>query len=137
MATRSTITVNCDFVEIHLYRHWDGYPECTGRHLAHVLRCLKSLTAEELVSKLVQSTESAPNGSGRHQFTSDASDHGDREWHYEITLHPREEPQIAVHHRPIGEEMRKEFEGPLHSYRGWIADRLRPFFACIRQRRAA
>ncbi|WP_306150697.1 hypothetical protein [Roseovarius sp. MMSF_3281] len=133
MATRSTITVKTNRLTVHLYRHWDGYPECTGRHLAWAMNNLESLSAEELVGTLITAKEGQPFGSGRYEFTTRASDHGDTEWHYEITLHHREEPKVEVWHRPIGESYFLAFNAPLHGYRKWMAGRMRTFIARIKQ----
>lgn len=135
MATRSTITIESDRAKVQLYRHWDGYPEATGRHLAWALRSTASLTIEELTVRLLSSCEGEPHASGKYEIT--CGSHGDTQWHYAIRLRHREEPEIAVFHRPIGEKFQHVGTYCLGEYRSWILNRFRPFLARIRAMRRA
>lgn len=133
MSTRSTITIKSAFKRVDLYRHWDGYPEATGRHLARVLRQIEHRrTPEALVVALLTSAEGEPFGAGRYELTDRAEAHGDREWHYEITLHHDQEPELRVFHRPIGEAMYLAHSSWLSDYRVWISHRLSAFVARIK-----
>lgn len=130
MATRSTITISefCNITalefnrSVNLYRHWDGYPECTGLHLAHAARGATSI--EEIVAKLLTEGEGSPHGGGRYEFTGAPEMHADREWHYEITTRYGKQPLIRVEEHPIGEDMLVVFNGDISEYRKWIKDRL-------------
>jgi hypothetical protein len=136
MATRSTITLNGHYnTQVHIYRHWDGYPECTGRHLAHVAR--NASTIEAIAAKLFAAKEGTPLGAGRYEFTRHASEHGDREWHYEIRPRGDLPALIRVIECPIGGEDREVFSGDLPTYRSWIAARYRRMIAQWKARKAA
>ena len=76
MATRCNIQINDQNTEIWLYRHYDGYPECTGDELEEVLKDVKPESAGQLAELLV------------HNFPSDyeytTGQHGDIEYLYQI-----------------------------------------------------
>lgn len=137
MATRSTITIQSNHKRTDLYRHWDGYPAATGAHLGHVLRALPAFTQEAAVAALLMSKRGQPHGADEYELTNDANEHGDREWHYEITLHHRQEPSIRVFERPIGGGTRLAFSGGLFAFRKFAAEHLRDILRRIRARRAA
>lgn len=137
MATRATITIQSHHKRTDLYRHWDGYLAATGAHLGHVLRALPCFTQEAAVVALLTAQEGQPHGAGKYELTNRASDHSDREWHYEITLHHMQEPTIKVFERPIGGKACIVFEGGLFAFRKYVAGHLRSMLRLIRSRRAA
>lgn len=135
MATRSTITIKSDHKTAHLYRHWDGYPEATGRHLAHVVRREAGKTMEDLMVALFTAKEGTPHGSGKYEHTNRAEGHGDREWHYEITLRYNETPLVKVFWFQIGSDKPVPmFKGELVDYRNWVTARYRKMAAKFKAR---
>jgi hypothetical protein len=135
MATRSTITLIDHLNTVSFYRHWDGYPECTGRHLAHATRGADCI--EHIAAKLLGEGEGKPHGAGRYEFTAEPLMHSDREWHYEITTCYQQLATIRVLEQPIGSNMREVFCGDLTQYRAWVSDRFRAMIARYKARKAA
>ncbi len=135
MATRSTITLIDHLNTVSFYRHWDGYPECTGRHLAHAARGADCI--EHIAAKLLGEGEGKPHGAGRYEFTAEPLMHSDREWHYEITARYQKPASIKIYEQPIGGTMREVFYGDLPEYRLWVSDRFRKMIARYRARKAA
>jgi hypothetical protein len=88
MATRSTVTIYGQNKTIHLYRHWDGYPGGTGRHLAYVMRGLakEETDADKVAGLLLESRHDGPACSGTYEVTNHARNHRDSEFHYNIWL---------------------------------------------------
>lgn len=136
MATRCTITLrqvgNFRRNRIDLYRHWDGYPEATGRHLARVARNAHRI--EDIAAGLLAAKESEGFGAGRYDLTDRADMHGDTEWHYEVAMAPGDAPMVHVSHRPIGADgFNIEFAGDLPGFRFEMAHRFRAFIARIKR----
>jgi len=131
MGTRSTITLIGTFNRVNLYRHWDGYPAFTGRHLAHAVR--NATAIEGVVAKLLTEGDSEIHGAGRYEFTGEPEMHGDREWHYEITVRYQKPALIRVEEYDFNDNKTVAFEGELPEYRQWIKKHL---VALIRRHKA-
>lgn len=85
MGTRTNILIENGESRIWLYRHWDGYPSCTGKDLAEQLIADKFRATAFLASLLAKrheqaSYQSAP--SSVYELTTAL--HGDIEWFYRI-----------------------------------------------------
>ena len=135
MATRSTITLIDHRNTISFYRHWDGYPECTGRHLAYAAR--KADCIENIAAKLLGEGEGKLHGAGRYEFATDPEMYCDREWHYEITARYQKPASIKVYEQPIGGTIHEVFSGDITAYRLWIAARFGRMIARYKARKAA
>jgi len=136
MATRCTITLRHTGrfrkKSVDLYRHWDGYPEATGRHLARVAR--DATRIEDIAAALLAAKEGEGFGSGRYEITDRADMHGDTEWHYEVAMAPNEMPMVHVSHREIGaDRFTMDFAGDLSVFRIEMAHRFRAFITRIRR----
>jgi hypothetical protein len=135
MATRSTITLIDHRNTVNFYRHWDGYPECTGRHLAYAAKGANCI--EHIAAKLLGEGEGKPHGAGRYEFTGHPARHSDREWHYEITARYQKSATIRVFEQPIGGDIRLTFTGDLPAFRAWVAERYRIMIRRYKARKAA
>ena len=131
MATRSTITVRGPNANASFYRHWDGYPAWTGRHLCHVLR--DAHTLEAVAVALLTAHRESPHGGDRYELTVMPDTHDDREWHYDVRV-MRTGAHIRVYHRPIGGSMSVAFDGDLPACRRWCAGQLRDLLGRHRDR---
>lgn len=120
MATRSTITLRAPYNHANLYRHWDGYPECTGRHLAHVARGVK--TIEEMAVRLLSSREGDSGSSGKYEFGGEPDCFCGTEYHYEVYISHKGAPVFRVLHRRVGDPFHEVFKGELPEYRRWVAN---------------
>ena len=125
MGTRCTVSITSFYdVETCFYRHWDGYPEATGHHLARVLKNGETFYSEPFALALLSSKEGDDFSGGRYELTSGHKRHCDTEWRYHIKLRQHEGIAIVVHHRPLGEDWQTAFTGDLPAYRKWIAESL-------------
>ena len=80
MSTRATILVKRESLTIvHVYHHYDGYPEGLGVELAEYLPSITNWNPVELAKELVENGIEGDNG-----FENTACIHGDEEFIYVI-----------------------------------------------------
>ena len=84
---------------VTLYRHWDGYVACTGKHLADVLaepaaEAGARLTGSEVVARLLNTRDER----GRADYQLTDSVHGDVEYVYHLS-HEAGVWQVVVYER--------------------------------------
>ena len=98
MSARSTITISDQYDTFHIYRHGDGYPSAVLPDLAEALTFAWPLPRYEAGDVTAAIVRGFKTGGGNVYFTSDASAHWDREYHYDI-LGVTEEPKLDVNVR--------------------------------------
>ncbi len=86
MGTRTNIKLGT----LWLYRHWDGYPAETGRHLAQTLKQLGPYGRTKLGfanALLTEQYDKQPyEKKARQVYTLTEGEHGDIEWLYEVSF---------------------------------------------------
>ena len=99
MATRCGIKLRSEHGHpVHIYRHWDGYPECTGfdlvKHVASVVEQHNQSGADmqsenqhvENLKALLLSQVDKETKYKHYEETTDVALHGDIEWLYNVTV---------------------------------------------------
>ena len=87
MSTRCNVIVELKTKNVILYRHHDGYPECTGRQLKEIVRNVKSEkgTTRQILSYLKSLKRKLYHGQEARLYEDTDSIHGDIEYLYTIT----------------------------------------------------
>ena len=146
MATRCNIRVTDGGRKLSwLYRHWDGYPACTGADLAQTLKRLLAKSAEELkpetfVNELLgyrYADEPHRQDAAIYEITDDL--HGDIQWLYTVAFTPRG-LRIEVREHLLFNGGRKRvirFFGDLCEYRRYCAGSVVNMRRQIKKLRAA
>ena len=78
MATRCNVQISDKDTSLWIYRHWDGYPECTRVELEEILKTRHPQSANELGDLLVGEFGS------NYRYTE--GEHGDIEYLYQIYI---------------------------------------------------
>lgn len=89
MSTRSNIIVKDDSSKFYLYRHCDGYPDITGRHLKRTLanNAYSQFDGAKLASDLIQYNETLKyTNTVYYPYELTYCIHGDIEYLYVIDL---------------------------------------------------
>ena len=88
MSTRCSIVIKTAKGNIYLYRHMDGYPECTGNQVKAVCQyARKHVLTFEWVKDYLLSLKRQPDFKGvvRNLYEKTDSIHGDIDWLYTIS----------------------------------------------------
>jgi len=115
MATRATYT----FGNKHIYIHWDGYPEGAAQYFQKMMALNDERHGglSDLRGGLTEQFIRANRGA---EFTSHWDDHGDTEWHYEVSADPDSPITLKVlkfYYDDSGERIGQlYFEGPLTEF---------------------
>jgi hypothetical protein len=116
MATRATYT----FGNKHIYIHWDGYPEGAAQYFKKMMDYLKEERERSLSDLRGGLAEQFIRANRGAEFTSHWEDHGDTEWHYEVSKDPHSAITLKVikfFYDDSGERLgRQYFEGPLATF---------------------
>lgn len=89
MGTRCNVKINDKENTIWIYRHWDGYPNCTGAELKTILEETKPENANRLAELLTTILKDD------YRYTN--SQHGDIEYLYEINISENEIEMRTTH----------------------------------------
>jgi len=119
MATRATYTFKSDFGDKHIYIHWDGYPEGAAQYFQKMME-IREEQRQSLSDLRGGLTEQFIRANRGAEFTSHWEDHGDTEWHYEISGGSNATLKvIKFSYDDSGERMgQRRFEGPLTEFIG-------------------
>lgn len=99
MGTRCNILLKNGATKVWLYRHWDGYPSCTGADLARHIQKADGNAGTLLKNLLTQERDNEP-GRVEYELTNDV--HGDIEWLYVIEFTRKGAVKVGWMPRKIG-----------------------------------
>lgn len=87
MGTRALLTFKDQYATVHVYRHWDGYPEGVLPDLQAVANSdkvwpLPRFEADEFSSGVIAALKDSP---GNYRLSNGPDAHGDVEYWYTVT----------------------------------------------------
>jgi hypothetical protein len=85
MGTRAVFTFKDEYASFAVYKHWDGYPEGAAEFLTNAIPLswgLDRFEADEFAAAFVAGNKKK---GGDIRLTTYVADHGDLDYHYELT----------------------------------------------------